>query len=202
MRRVTAIDEAARVIRAGGVVAIPTDTLYGLAADPFNPDAVQRIFTIKGRLADRAVPLVAADVDQIVTHLGSLSSVGSCLASRFWPGPLTLVIAAPETLATSVSGGRGRVGVRVPAHDVTRRLCRACGRPLTATSANRSGEAAPANPDEVARVLGEKIDLLLDAGPTPGGPPSTIVDVGGKEPRLLRAGAIAWDEVRACARRA
>jgi L-threonylcarbamoyladenylate synthase len=196
------IERAARVIRDGGVVAIPTDTLYGLAADPFNPDAVDRVVEGKERPAERALPLIAADLDQVVARLGALPAMAARLAARFWPGPLTLVIAAPAALSPAVSGGTGRVGVRVPAHDVARALCRACNSPLTATSANISGAPASASPDEVARTIGSRFDLLLDAGPTPGGAPSTVVDVTGAEPRLLRAGAVAWSEVIACVDRA
>jgi len=196
------VQVAAEVIAAGGVVALPTDTLYGLAADPFRADAVARIFAVKGRASERALPLIAADLEQIVSHLGSLPPMGRCLAEKFWPGPLTLLIGAPATLAEDVTGGTGRVGVRVPAHGVARDLCRACQQPLTATSANRSGEPPSSDPDEVERAIGARIDLLLDAGRAPGGPPSTIVDVTGLAPRLVRAGALRWDEVQACVSRA
>ena len=128
--------------------------------------------------------------------------MGRCLAETFWPGPLTLLIRAPAALPEEVTGGTGRVGVRVPAHGVARGLCRACHRPLTATSANLSGEPPSADPDEVARTLGARIDLLLDDGRAPGGQPSTIVDVTGSAPRLVRAGALAWDQVQACVSRA
>src|SRR6202023_2515471 len=116
----------------------------------------------------------------------------------FGPGPLTLLIAAPPSLAPGVVGGTGKVGVRIPAHAVARALCRACGLPLTATSANISGAAPSANPDAVERELGERIDVLVDSGTTAGGLPSTIVDVTGPAPLLVRAGAIGWDEIQAC----
>lgn len=191
-----ALQEAAKWIRAGGVVAIPTDTLYGLAADPFSADAVARVFSVKGRTAERALGLIAADARQIAAHIGPLPRAGVRLAERFWPGPLTLLVAAPVPLARNVAGGTGLVGVRVPAHDIARAICRAADRPLTATSANISGEPATSDPDEVERALGGCIDLLIDVGRTPGGAPSTIVDLAG-EPRLVRAGAIPWDEIRA-----
>ena len=193
-----ALQAAADVIAGGGVVAVPTDTLYALAADPFDADGVARVFAVKGRPTDRALPLMAADVAQIVSHLGVLPSTGRRLADRFWPGPLTLLVRAPSALLEQVTGGTGRVGVRVPADRVARDLCRACQRPLTATSANASGEPATPDPDQVERTIGARIDLLLDGGRAPGGPPSTIVDDTGPAPRLVRAGAIAWDEVLAC----
>jgi len=193
-----AIERAAAVIRAGGVVAIPTDTLYGLAADPFRADAVARVFAAKSRPDQRALPLIAGSADQIAQRLGALPPAGHRLATRFWPGPLTLLVPATPALAAGVSGGSGRVGVRVPAHDAARALCEACGTPLTATSANLSGEAASADPTAVAAALAGRIDAILDAGPTPGGSPSTIVDVTVPEPTLVRAGAIPWEDVLAC----
>jgi L-threonylcarbamoyladenylate synthase len=184
---------------------MPTHTLYGLAADPFSTAAVARLFAIKGRSAERAIPLVAADVEQVVSQIGPLSEVARLLASRYWPGPLTLLVARPPSIPADVAGGRGEIGVRVPAHTVTRELCRASGRLLTATSANLSGEPASNDPDDVARSLDiagpAGIDLLLDAGRTPGGAPSTIVGVTGRDVRLVRPGAIAWDEVQACIQR-
>ena len=196
-----AVQEAAARIRGGGVVALPTDTLYGLAVDPFRRDAVARLFEIKGRPADRAVPLMAYDEAQVTESIGTLPPMGGRLASTFWPGPLTLLLMAPRTLSADVTGGTGRVGVRVPAHAVARAVCRASGRPITATSANISGQPAPASADDVERALGSRIDLLLDGGLTRGGAPSTIVDVTEAEPRLVRAGAIPWDEIQACVAR-
>jgi L-threonylcarbamoyladenylate synthase len=192
-----AIQEAAMWILKGGVVAIPTDTLYGLAADPFNASAVRRVFDAKGRAAERALPLVAAGVAQIDAHLGRLPPIADRLAARFWPGPLTLIVPAPAALAADVTGGTGRVGVRVPAHDIARAVCAACGHPVTATSANPTGEPATADPDVVERTLGASVDFLLDVGPTRGGAPSTVVDVTGETPAMIRAGAIAWEEIQA-----
>ena len=120
-----AIQEAAKWILAGGVVALPTDTLYGLAADPFSPAAVARVFAVKGRAAERALPLIAADAAQVAAHLGRLPPAGQRLAERFWPGPLTLLVVAPPALAPDVTGGTGKVGVRVPADAVARAICAA-----------------------------------------------------------------------------
>jgi L-threonylcarbamoyladenylate synthase len=134
-------------------------------------------------------------------RLGELSPCAGRLAAHFWPGPLTLVIPAPGVLAGEVTGGMGTVAIRVPAHAVARALCDAAGVPLTATSANLSGRPPTNSPDVVAEELGARLDLLVDAGPTPGGSPSTIVDVTGAEPRLIRAGAVAWDAVLAASTR-
>jgi L-threonylcarbamoyladenylate synthase len=190
------LDAAVRAIQDGGVVAMPTDTLYGLAADPFRAEAVARVFAVKGRSAGQALPLVAADFDQVSAWIGVLPPLAAHLASRFWPGPLTLLLVAPETIPSALSAGTGRVGVRVPSHAVARTLCHLCGHPLTATSANPSGAPPSADPDEIARTLGGRIDVLVDAGRAPGGPASTIVDVTGETPLLVRPGAIAWDLIR------
>jgi L-threonylcarbamoyladenylate synthase len=193
-----AIQEAAAWILDGGLVAIPTDTLYGLAVDPFSVAAVARLFQVKSRAAERAIPLIAAGAAQIAEHLGVMPAAAARLADRFWPGPLTLLMPAARTLAAEVSGGTGKVGVRVPDDDVARAICMAVGHPITATSANISGEPATDDPAEVERALCGRLDLLIDAGRTRGGPPSTIVDVTGSDPLLVRAGAISWDDVQAC----
>ena len=193
-----AIAQAATTLRTGGVVAIPTDTLYGLAADPWNAAAIARVFALKGRPDDRPLPLVAADLQQVSRWLGQLNPIATRLAGRFWPGPLTLVMRAPDALAPAVLAGGQTIGVRVPSHAVARAVCAAFDRPLTATSANLSGEPATADPSHVAARLGRDLDVLLDAGASPGGPASTIVDVTHPDIRLIRAGAVAWDDVKAC----
>jgi L-threonylcarbamoyladenylate synthase len=198
----SSLDRAADVVRSGGVVAMPTDTLYGLAVDPFNVEAVHRLYALKGRDAEHAIPLVAADLAQVVEQLGALSPLASSLAERFWPGPLTLLMPAPSALVPEVSAGTGRVGVRVPAHVVTRALCRAFGGVLSATSANLTGKPASNDPEAVASVLASAVDVLLDAGLTAGGLPSTIVDASRSTPLLVREGAIPWEEVRAWLRSA
>lgn len=194
------VARAAAVIRAGGLVAFPTDTLYGLAADPFSASAVRRVFDAKGRPADRSVPLVAADAAQVASQIGPQTSTARRLADRFWPGPLTILMRAPGGMAADVSSGTGKVGVRVPAHAVARELCRSAESVLVATSANPSGSAATTNPDEVAASIGASIDMLIDSGPTPGGQPSTIVDATGDEVQLVRAGAIPWEVIDTCLR--
>jgi L-threonylcarbamoyladenylate synthase len=200
MRRVTSLADAAGVIRHGGVVAIPTDTLYGLAVDPFSPAAIARLFAVKGRSAERAVALIAADLEQVVAQIGVLPAQAQRLASAYWPGPLTLLLPRPASMPAELTGGSDRVGVRVPGHDVARALCRACGHLLTATSANMSGAPASDDPGHIASVFASSdVELLLDAGRTPGGPPSTIVDIVKDGIRLVRPGAIPWDEVEACA---
>ena len=189
---------AAAVIEAGGLVALPTDTLYGLAVNPFDAAAVQRVFLVKGRPADFPLPLVAADLNQVRSTVGPLPAMAEALAARFWPGPLTLLVPAPQALPRDLTAGTSRVGIRVPAHAVPRKLCEACGSLLTATSANPSGQAATGDPGVVAATLGRHLDVLVDAGRTSGGLASTIVDATGPAPRLVRVGAVAWEHVLEC----
>lgn len=183
------------------MAAIPTDTLYGLAADPFSAAAIARLFAVKGRSAGRAVALIAADLDQVIAQVGPLPATARRLAAAYWPGPLTMLLARPASIPAELVGGGDRVGVRVPNHDVARDLCRACGHVLTATSANISGEPASNDPDVIARVFADSdVELLLDAGKSPGGAPSTIVDVlDDGVLHLVRPGAIEWEEIEACA---
>jgi L-threonylcarbamoyladenylate synthase len=191
-------DTVARIaaaIKSGGIVAVPTDTLYGLAVDPRDSCAVARLFEIKGRPAAAAVPLVAADIDQVRDRAGRLTALAERLAGRFWPGPLTIVLDAHRDLVAGVRAADSSVAVRVPSHAVPRAIARALGAPLTATSANRSGLPATADAASVLRALGADLDAVVDAGPARGGAASTIVDARGEAPRLVREGAIAWAAV-------
>jgi L-threonylcarbamoyladenylate synthase len=190
-----AIARAAELVLAGGVVAYPTDTLYGLAVDPRNVQAVDRLFAIKGRSGGQPIPLIATDLAQAAGQAGELNELARRLASAFWPGPLTLVVPAHPGIAAGVHAGTGRVAVRVPNHDVARALAARCGTPVTSTSANLSGHPASNLVDAVREALADRIDAILDAGPTPGGLPSTIVDVTGAAPSLVRAGVVPWDRV-------
>lgn len=187
--------EAAAILERGGIIACPTDTLYGLFGDPTSPEAVSRLFDLKGRPADRAVPLVADSLTQIEAQISPLPPLARRLATRWWPGPLSLLIPAGPAIVPGVHGSTGLVAVRVPAHPVARALCRVVGKPLMATSANRSGEPPATTADEVRERVGQTLSFVLDGGPAPGGPPSTIVDVSGSEPRLVRAGAVDWARV-------
>ena len=191
----TVVAAAAEVLRRGGVVAYPTDTLYGLAVDATNDEAVERLFTLKGRDAASAIALIAADLDMAQRAAANgFGVIERRLASEFWPGPLTIVVPAAPALSAGLAP-RGTIGVRVPAHLVARSLAAAFGGNITATSANLSGKPSSVTAEEVAVALGDRIDLLLDAGPAPGGAPSTIVEIVGGRPLLHRAGAVAWDRV-------
>jgi L-threonylcarbamoyladenylate synthase len=187
------IRAAAELIRDGLVVAYPTDTLYGLAVDPRNSDAVRRLFALKGRPETSALTLIAADAAQAVLA-GEMTVHADRLAAQWWPGPLTIVVPArAELSAESLAGGR-TVGVRVPDQSIARALAAAVGFCITATSANRSGEPAASAAAAVADALPE-VDAILDGGPSRGGPPSTIVDAATGDVTLIRAGAVPWDRV-------
>ncbi len=189
----SSVEQAAQALRDAGVVAFPTDTLYGLAADPRSEIAMARLFSLKGRGATRVVALIAADLTQ-VSAIADVGEAAARLARRFWPGPLTLVLPARAMLSREAVGAGPSIGVRVPDHRVARALAAAFGHAVTATSANRSGMPPTSDPEEVARQL-PGVDLLLDAGPAPGGPPSTVVDLSRGMPVLVRAGAVPWERV-------
>jgi L-threonylcarbamoyladenylate synthase len=184
---------AAALLRDGRVVAFPTDTLYGLAADPRSSEAIGRLFHLKGRPEAAAVPLVAATLEQ-ADAVAELGPVARALAERWWPGPLTIVGPARAAIAREALGGGTTVGVRVPDHPIARALAAAFGFPVTATSANRSGTTPATRADEVAAALPD-VDGIIDGGAVRGGLPSTIVAVENDNVRLVRAGAIAWERV-------
>lgn len=186
-----ALGRAAEVIRAGGIVAVPTETFYGLAADATNAAAAARIFEIKGRPASMALPLVAASLAQVAARLGALDTRSEAAARAFWPGPLSLVLPAHASLATTES----TVAIRVPAHAFVRALAEQAGTLLTSTSANRSGEPPAETATAVVASIGPLVDLVIDDGATPGGKPSTIADLRVEPARLVRDGAIEWSRV-------
>ena len=186
----------------GGVVALPTDTLFGLAADVTNERALERIFDIKGRPPEMALPVLVANWHQVRDVARVESTAARKLASKFWPGSLTLVLPRQPNLLTLVTGGRESVAVRMPDHWVPLWLSSQLGRPITGTSANRSGQPDLKTSKEVNDVLGDAVDTVIAAGPAPLGLQSTIVDLTGPIPVLLRDGAIpfaqvsqAWEEL-------
>jgi L-threonylcarbamoyladenylate synthase len=189
-----AMQDAVDALRRGGVVAFPTDTLYGLAVDPRSEAAVRRLFAIKSRDAGHAVPLIAASTEQ-ASQAAVFDDRAERLASAFWPGPVSIVRPAQAAIREEILGAGRSVAVRVPAHPVARALCQAFGFCLTATSANVSGQPPTSSPRVVTNTLGELVDYVLDDGDSPGGQPSTIVDLCGPEPRLVRAGAVSWKRV-------
>ena len=186
---------AAGVLTGGGIVAYPTDTLYGLGVDPRRPDAVARLCRLKGRAAAAGMPLIAAGLRQVESCLGDLPPLGRRLAAQLWPGPLTLVFDPTMPPVLGVHAADGSLAVRVPGCAVARRLADAGGQPVTATSANRGGAAPAATGAEVASALDAAVDLILEQSEPLVGAASTIVDVRGRRPTLIRAGAVPWDRV-------
>ncbi len=181
----------------GGLVAFPTETVYGLGADGLNPEAVARIYAAKGRPATNPVILHVADAAAAQGLVSSWSAKAQALAERFWPGPLTLVLPASTMVPSIVRAGGPSVALRCPGHPVALALIRAAGRPLAAPSANRSQHLSPTLARHVASSLGDAVDLILDAGPTAAGLESTILDLTGDQPRILRPGPIGPAELAA-----
>ena len=198
----TEIEQARDCIAAGGVVAIPTDTLYGLAADATNPDALEKVYEIKGRPSGMALPVLVSgweQVEMVSTIAGRSRELARILAERFWPGPLTLVLPANPELPPRLTAGLDTIAVRMPDHAAPLALAAGLGRPITGTSANRSGEPDLTHPDELIRCLGGLVDGIIVSGEPPQGTASTIVAVADDDLTLLRAGALPFTEVRRAA---
>jgi L-threonylcarbamoyladenylate synthase len=187
------IQLALNVLQTGGLVAFPTDTVYGVGSLAFNGQAVESIYTAKDRPAEKAIPILIGDMDDLPKVASSVPDMAEKFARRFWPGPLTLVVPKMSTLPDTVSA-TNTVAVRVPDHLVARTLLRATG-PMAVTSANISGQTSPVTADGVFTQLGGRITLIIDGGPTPGGVPSTLVDCNGTYPVILREGPISLQEL-------
>lgn len=187
---------AAQLIRRGEVVGIPTDTLYGLAADPFNLAAVARIYEIKGRPERRALPILVDSIEQTKELVLDPPDAFFALAERYWPGALTLVVDAAARLPLKVTGNTGRVALRVPNSPVACALIAAADMPLTGTSANLSGFPACVEASQVIKQIGERLPLILDGGKSDAFLPSTIVDLRGDRWIILREGPISEADIR------
>jgi len=184
------IQQAVTILRAGGLVAFPTETVYGLGADARSPEAVRRLFVAKGRPADHPVIVHLASADAMPEWASRVPSTAVTLAAAFWPGPLTLVLPRAAHVLDLVTGGQETVAIRVPSHPVAHALLETYGDGVVAPSANRFGRLSPTRADHVHAELGDAVDLILDGGPTDVGVESTIVDLSGDRPTLLRPGGI------------
>src|SRR5688572_708089 len=184
------IGQAARLLASGGLVAFPTETVYGLGAAADDPAAVARVFKVKGRPTGHPLIVHVADADALAGLTPEVSEAAVRLAERFWPGPLTLVVARGTSVLPSVTGGQDTVAVRVPNHPVALALLEAFGRPIAAPSANRFGAVSPTTAAHVRADLGGAVDLVLDGGACAVGLESTIVDLTGGSPRVLRPGGV------------
>ena len=177
-------------IRRGELVAFPTETVYGLGADVFNKQAVARVYEAKGRPADNPLPIQITSKDEALKLAADVPDVARRLMERFFPGPLTLVLRASPDIPDEVTAGTGKIGIRMPDHPVALALIRSAGTPIVAPSANVTGEPPPTSAEEVFAYLGGRIELILDAGPTPLKIASTVVDVTEVPPKILRHGSI------------
>jgi L-threonylcarbamoyladenylate synthase len=186
----SALVSAARVLRAGGLVAFPTETFYGLGAAALNATAARRVFEAKGRPASMPLLVLVDSVDMLGQVVRAIPARARELMDRYWPGALTLVLPAAAAVPEVVTAGTGTVGVRIPDHAVARALVATLREPITAPSANATGAPAPTTAADVLASLGGAVDLIIDAGDTPGGAPSTVLDVTVEPPRLIRQGAI------------
>jgi L-threonylcarbamoyladenylate synthase len=190
------IDYAAQLIRRGEVVGIPTDTVYGLAADPFNLAGVARIYEIKGRVERKALPILVGALDQVQDLVGDIPEIFFTLAERFWPGPLTLVVDAAARVPFKVTGHTGRIALRQPNSRVTDALIASVGAPVTGTSANLSGFAACTSAGQVSKQMGGRLPLILDGGESKALLPSTVVDLRGDDWVILREGPLGEEQLR------
>lgn len=191
------LEEAGRLLRAGSLVAFPTETVYGLGAHALDPQAARRIFTVKGRPPDNPLIVHLAAAEDVGRVAAELSGLARELARAFWPGPLTLVLDARPDVPTVTTGGLPTVAVRVPAHDLALRLLEAAAVPVAAPSANRSGRPSPTTAEHVRQDLEGMVDAIVDGGPCELGLESTVVDARGDVPVVLRPGAIAAEELGA-----
>jgi len=190
------IEKGIEILRGGGVVAFPTDTVYGLGADAFNSMAVERVYAVKRRPSDRQFPLLIADMRRLTDLADPIPEIAWFLARRFWPGGLTLVLRKRDSLDTSAASG-ATIAVRVPHHPVCQALIKGLGNPLVGTSANISGRPPALTAGEVQQQLGRKVDLIIDGGKSPGGKESTVVNVTDDKPVILREGIIPSPEIDA-----
>ena len=194
---VPALEAAARALASGQIVALPTDTVYGLAADPFRTGATDRIFAVKRRPREVDLPLLVADEEQALSLATGVPGVARRLMEGFWPGALTIVLPRRPDLTADLGTDEATVGVRCPAHPAPIAVCRAVG-PLATTSANIHGREPLITASEVSATFGDAVALVLDGG-TCAGAPSTVVDCTGQEPKLLRQGRVPWSDVLAVA---
>ncbi|UCD80736.1 MAG: threonylcarbamoyl-AMP synthase [Desulfobacterales bacterium] len=189
------IMKAASVVRSGGVIAFPTRCLYGLGADAFNTEAVRRIFSIKQRPDVKPVLILIADVSQLDRLVKNVTEVAADIMRKFWPGEVTLVFEAGDVVPPVLTGGSGKIGIRLPGHPVASALVKAVAGPVTGTSANLSGDPGCHRIEDLVPQVARQLDLILNAGPLKGGSGSTVVDVTAGKPRILREGTISADEI-------
>jgi L-threonylcarbamoyladenylate synthase len=193
------VDKAIEILKAGGIVAFPTDTVYGLGGDAFNSEVAERIYKVKQRPRSLPLPVLLADSKQVAAVVDSVPDIARFLMKRFWPGGLTLVLPKGASLPEIISAGGDKVAIRIPNHVVPITLIHGLGVPIIGTSANISDKPSPVTAQEAEQQLGSQVDLIIDMGRCPGGLESTVVDATGETPVILRQGIIPEGEIkRAC----
>jgi L-threonylcarbamoyladenylate synthase len=185
---------ATEIIKSGGIIAFPTDTVYGIGVSAFNKDAIEEIYQIKRRPKEKAIPILMGDQTELIKITPPPGERVQKILAAFWPGALTLILPLLSELPANLSN-TGTIGVRVPDHNLTRELLRLTG-PLAATSANLSGQKSALSAEEVLKNLGGKLDLILDGGRSLGRVASTVLDFTGEQPTVLREGPISWEQIK------
>jgi L-threonylcarbamoyladenylate synthase len=185
-----------RILRRGGLIIFPTDTFYGLGGDGFLPAAIRRIYDLKSRPTNKPLLVLVSDIEMVRRLARDIPAVFWKIAEEFWPGPLTVVLRASDAVPRELCGGGESLAVRLPAVPWLQNLIREAGFPVIATSANISGEGEISSPEQAQRLFSGKVDLIVDGGPTPGGAPSTLLDLTVYPPRIIRPGAVATDKFK------
>lgn len=192
----TSTTQAVHTLRDGGVIALPTDTLYGISANALDETAAAKVFSVKGREERSPLPIFLSDPDDLFRYGRDVPAAAVRLAEKFWPGKLTIVVKKSDLIPAVVSGGLDTVGLRVPGHPVPREIVAQLGAPITATSANVSGKPALTAAADVVAELGARLDLVLDGGQLAPSAPSTVIDLTSDPPRILRQGAVSPSDIQ------
>lgn len=190
------LKKARMILKKGGVIAYPTETFYGLGVDPFNEDAVKKLFELKGRGFDKPVSILVKDENALTSIVEEIPIAAKRLIKRFWPGPLTIIFKAKKGIPKILTANKGKIGVRVSSNQIAKKLLAIIDMPITTTSANPSGEKSPLAAQEVERYFGDKVDAIIDGGRLEGKLGSTIVDATGKGIKILRQGEITEELIR------
>lgn len=189
------LKKAAEILEKGEVIALPTDTFYALGADGLNPEAIKKVYEIKGREYKKPILFLISDRALLPSLVSEIPPVAERLISSFWPGPLTIIFKASPKVPPALMGEGDKIGIRIPNNRIAREVSRLLGGPITGTSANLSGEPSPVSAESVISSLGKRLTLILDTGNTPGGLESTIIDVTLRPPKLVRKGKISAEEI-------
>ena len=192
----TSISQSVQILRDGGVIALPTDTLYGISANALDPAAAAKVFSVKDRGERSPLPIFVSDPGDLYKYGRDIPAAALCLAEVFWPGKLTIVVGKSDLVPDVVSGGLDTVGLRIPDHPTPREIVAQLGAPITATSANVSGKPALTAAQDVVAELGSRLDLVLDGGVLAPSAPSTVIDATADPPRILREGALSASDIQ------